>query len=69
MTDALNRLEPEEYFRLLEHQQKLLVFQPLITHSISETTAHFAFHAQMIADFLTVEELGEKMLIELSKEA
>jgi hypothetical protein len=30
-----------------------------------ETTAHFPFHAQMIADFLTVEEIGYKMLDEL----
>jgi hypothetical protein len=67
MTDALNRLDPDGYFRLQVHQDELLVFQPLITHSVSETTAHFAFHAQMIADFLTIEELGEKMLAELKK--
>jgi hypothetical protein len=35
--------------------------------SIKETTAHFAFHVQMLADFLTVEELGHKMLLELSR--
>jgi hypothetical protein len=66
---ALNRLDPKEYERLSAEQSKLLVFQPLITHSVNETTAHFAFHVQMIADFLTVEELGRKMLLELATAA
>jgi hypothetical protein len=66
---ALNRLDPTEYDRLSTEQSKLLVFQPLMTHSINETTAHHVFHAQMIADFMTVEELGQKMLIELSRTA
>ncbi|UWU80725.1 hypothetical protein N2603_20340 [Bradyrhizobium huanghuaihaiense] len=55
-----------EYERLSAEQEKLLVFQPLITHSVTETTAHFAFHVQMPTDFLTVEEMGYKMLDELS---
>ena len=67
MTDALKRIAPDEYFQLQEDRDKLLVFQPLITHSVTETTAHFAFHAQMIADFLTIEALGEKMLADLEK--
>jgi hypothetical protein len=67
MNDALNRLDPREYDRLSEERSKLLVFQPLMTHSITETTAHFAFHVQMLADFLTVEELGRKMLLELTR--
>jgi hypothetical protein len=66
---ALNRLDPKEYERLSAEQSKLLVFQPLITHSVNETTAHFAFQVQMIADFLTVEELGRKMLLELATAA
>jgi hypothetical protein len=54
-----------EYERLTAEQEKLLVFQPLITHSVKETTAHFAFHVQMLTDFITVEEIGYKMLDEL----
>jgi hypothetical protein len=54
-----------EYERLSAEQEKLLVFQALITHSVKETTAHFVFHVQMLADFLTVEEIGYKMLAEL----
>jgi hypothetical protein len=56
---------PSEYKRLSTEQEKLLVFQPMITHSITETTARFPFHAQMITDFLTVEEFGYKILDEL----
>jgi hypothetical protein len=67
MTDALNALEGEAYENLAAQQNELLVFQPLITHSVTKTAAHFAFHVQMIADFLTVEEVGEKMLAELAR--
>jgi len=59
------RGDPDEYDRLLQEQNKLLVFQPLITHSITETTAHFAFHVQMVVDFMTIDEMGTKMLHEL----
>jgi hypothetical protein len=55
-----------EYERLTAEQEKLLVFQPLITRSVKETTAHFAFHVQMLTDFLTVEEIGYKMLDEIA---
>jgi hypothetical protein len=48
------RGDPYEYERLLAEQNKLLVFQPLISHSVTETTAHFAFHEQMVVDFMTV---------------
>jgi hypothetical protein len=57
--------DPSEYDRLSVEQEKLLIFQPLMTHSVTETTAHFPFHVQMLADFLTVEEMGLKMLDEL----
>jgi hypothetical protein len=50
---------------LADQQNQLLEFQPFITHSVTETTAQVAFHPQMIADFRTVEELGEKMFSEI----
>jgi hypothetical protein len=56
-----------EYDRLTAEQEKLLTFQPLITHSVTEATAHFAFHVQMIPDFNTVEEIGYCMLEELKR--
>jgi len=66
MQEALYvRGDPYEYERLLAEQNKLLVFQLLISHSITETTARFAFHVQMVVDFMTVDEMGNKMLDEL----
>jgi hypothetical protein len=65
-TTALNALLPYEYERLEAAQMKLLVFQPLVCHSFTEMPAPFAFHPQLICDFLTVEQLGERMLTELS---
>jgi hypothetical protein len=62
---ALNALQSVQYEHLDEEQSKLFVFQPLIGHSLTEMPAPFAFHPQLICDFLTVEELGEKMLAEL----
>jgi hypothetical protein len=64
---ALNAFDPHEYERLNTEQMKLFVFQPLICHSYSEMVAPCAFHPLLIVDFLTVEELGEKMLAELGK--
>jgi hypothetical protein len=70
MTDALYvNYDGFEYSRLSAEQERLLIFQPLITHSVKETTAHFPFHIQMLADFLTVEEVGYKVLAELSGRA
>jgi hypothetical protein len=64
-TAALDALQSVEYEHLDEEQSKLFVFQPLIGHSLTEMPAPFAFHPQLICDFFTVEELGEKMLAEL----
>jgi hypothetical protein len=65
MNEALNRIRPYEYERLSAEQGKLLVFQPVVGHSLSEMKAPYYFHPQLIADFFTVEELGQKMLTEL----
>jgi hypothetical protein len=67
MNDALNALDGEAYEALAAQQNELLVFQPLITHSVTTASAQFAFHVQMIADFLTVEQVGEKMIAELAR--
>jgi hypothetical protein len=64
-TAALNALNGYDYERLDAEQLKLFLFHPLICHSFAEMPAPFAFHPQLIADFLTVEELGLKMLAEL----
>lgn len=66
-TAALNALNGYEYERLDTEQAKLFVFQPLICHSYTEMPAPFAFHPQLLCDFLTIEELGLKMLAELKR--
>jgi hypothetical protein len=65
MNEAIAAVNSAEYERLLEEQSKLYIFQPLTTHSFKEATGTIRFHPQMIADFLTVEELAFKMLAEL----
>ena len=63
---AMNRLDVEEADRLSDEQSKLLVFQPLIIHSYKEATGLPRFHAQLLADFATVEEIAYKVLKELN---
>jgi hypothetical protein len=62
---ASARVDSVEFKRLLAESDKLLVFRPLMTHSVNETTAHYPFHVQMICDFLTIEELGLRLLAEI----
>lgn len=63
-TAALNALNGYEYERLNAEQQKLFIFRPFVCHSYTEMPAPFHFHPQLICDFLTIEELGLKMLAE-----
>ena len=69
MNAAIASRQPEEYECLRSEQSKLLVFQPVIGHSLMEMDAPYLFHAQLIADFLTIDELGNKMLVELRQVA
>ncbi|AWM03200.1 hypothetical protein [Bradyrhizobium amphicarpaeae] len=67
MTEALySREDVSEYEMLSFEVEKLLVFQPLIAHSVKETTGRPVFHVQMLTDFVTVEEIGYKVLDELA---
>jgi hypothetical protein len=45
MNEALGDRDSPKYEKLSAEQDMLLTFQPLMTHSTSETKAHFAFHA------------------------
>jgi hypothetical protein len=67
MTDALYvREDGFLYERLAAKQETLLVWQPLISHSVKETTNPYRFHIQMLADYVTVEEIANKVLVELT---
>jgi hypothetical protein len=66
MNEALwMRLDGFEYEELAAAQAQLLVFQPIITHSVTEATSFIRIHIQMLSDFNTLEELAYKMLDEL----
>jgi hypothetical protein len=69
MRNAIGSGRWKEHNALSEEQESLLVYQPLMTHSITETKGSFYFHSQMLCDFATVEELASKMLAELRAEA
>lgn len=44
----------------------LMRLSPFMVHSATEGSPTALFHAQMLADFHTIEELGERLLAELS---
>ncbi|TBY12097.1 hypothetical protein [Rhizobium laguerreae] len=75
-TEEYQRLEHESFAALLggdlnqyealdSKQKELMNFSPVMVHSIAEKSPMALFHAQMLADFATVEELGEQLLNEL----
>ena len=66
-SDAFNRGALDEYDRLSVEQDALGVFRPVMTHSFVEEAKSVVFHAQILADFNTIEELGWLMLEELDK--
>jgi hypothetical protein len=65
MNKAIWRSDGDEYDKLLDQQRRLYVFQPLMGHSLNESKGIVRFHMQILADFLTVEELALKMLDEV----
>jgi hypothetical protein len=67
MTEAATKHDFAEYDRLAGEQMKLGRFRPWVQHSFEENAQPIVFHAQMLADFNTVDELARKMLMELAK--
>ena len=61
------REDPALYESISLKQSKLLVFKPIITHSLAEAQGWYPFHKQMVIDFLTIEEMADKMLEELKQ--
>ena len=54
----------KEYDRLSAEQLRLGRFRPWVQHSFEENAKPVVFHARMLADFNTVDELAHKMLSE-----
>lgn len=67
MREALAHRDIAEHARLSALQKALCVFKPCMTHSFEENAKFVVFHAQLLADFNKIEELGQKMLEELSR--
>jgi hypothetical protein len=67
MGKALKRADFVEYDRLESEQKKLGVFRPWMTHSQTEGAPSVVFHTQLLADYNTVDEFGNKMLEELGR--
>lgn len=65
MIAAIKAHDFAAYDTLSAEQMKLGCFRPWVQHSFEENAKPVVFHAQMLADFNTVEELGRKMLDEL----
>jgi hypothetical protein len=55
----------DEFDRLSIEQRKLEVFHPLVMHALDHKKPLVHFHFRMVNDFRTVEEIAEKVLLEL----
>jgi hypothetical protein len=65
MSEAIKKHDFAGHDQLSAEQMKLGRFRPWVQHSFEENAAPIVFHAQMLADFNTIDELGRKMLDEL----
>ena len=57
--------DPEEYDRLCAEQRRLETFHPVMKHALDDKKPPVVFHFQLLQDFLTVEEIAQKLLLEL----
>ena len=56
-----------EHDELTAEQQKLTKFKPWISGSIGDNPRPIVFHAQLLNDFITIEDLAWKILEELKR--
>lgn len=64
---ALRSHNFDEYSRLEKDQQKLRHYKPLMQHSLHSEKPPVVFHAQLLADFNTIEDICSKVLVALDK--
>jgi hypothetical protein len=55
----------DEYDQLCAEQAKLEVFHPVMKHAIDDNKPPVLFHSRIVHDFMMVEEIAEKVLLEL----
>jgi hypothetical protein len=68
LEQAMRRQDFAEYDRLNRAQDELGSFRPVILHSFEESSGTIGFHAQLLIDFKTISNIGEKMLSELDRQ-
>jgi hypothetical protein len=59
--------DADEYDRIKAEQLELVVFQPIMKHTLEDKKPAVVFHFQLLQDFGTVEEIGRKLIIELNR--
>jgi len=64
---AIQALNLDEHNRLNAEQQKLAKFSPIISHSFQEHSPNIFLHAQLLANFNTVHDLGRRVLVEFDR--
>ncbi len=57
--------DTDEYDRLCAKQRRLEEFHPVMKHTLDDNKPPVIFHFQLLQDFLTVEEVAQKLLLEL----
>lgn len=65
--EAQQRGDFEEYDRIQSKQQEFVVFRPWMTHSQYESAPAVVFHPQLLQDYVTIDECGQRMLEELER--
>lgn len=66
--DALRRRDFEGYDKLQAEQKALGVWRPWMKHSVIEKSPQAVFHAQLLQDYVTIDEFGREMLAELERQ-
>ena len=67
INDAVRRDDYGAVDRLENQQAALLSFHPIATHSFGESASIVYFHAQMMSDIDTVQEIASKLLPEFDR--
>lgn len=67
--EALRNLDLKTYDELQTAQKALGIWRPWMTHSVAEKSPRAVFHAQLIQDYMTIDEFGRQMLNEFARQA
>lgn len=63
---ALQQNNNEKYDQLRAEQKALGIFKPWMNHSLTEKSPTVVFHQQLLDDYETIDEFGQKILQELT---